>query len=219
MSKDDLRTLKGIPEHQYGDLPLADLAAFAISVIEGFKERITIENICVTLHRLFPEKFSLVGFPEHPDGMRVNRTLLQMQPKYRNYATGSPKRGYSLTNAGRAAAVSIEKYLASRSSSTSHVRLYKRTRHQDEAGRTSSDAEMIRQVRESELFRLYASEKMKDARGLEFFALLDAFAHTPKKELKNRLQERTVAAGNVHDNEVINFLKACKARFAALIGD
>jgi hypothetical protein len=41
-----------------------------------------------------------VGWPEYPDAFRTNRSLLQGQPKYRNWLTGSASKGFSLNERG-----------------------------------------------------------------------------------------------------------------------
>lgn len=62
---------------QYRDLPLTDLAAYAMMVLESKGTPRVIEHVTVALFELFPAKFAMVGYPQHPDGMRANRTLLQ----------------------------------------------------------------------------------------------------------------------------------------------
>ncbi len=219
MSKDEIRELSALETGQYEKLPLADLAAYAMLRIEQMSERLTIENLCVALHRLFPVRFSMVGFPEHPDGMRVNRTLMQMQPKYRNYTNGSAKRGYSLTAIGKAAADSVDRFFdQQRTGNGSKSQPYSRASAED-SKRTSSDPAIVAETKESELFRLFAGGKMEKARGLEFLSLLDAFAHTPKQELRRKLRELVQAAKNTDDDEAVEFLKACQSQFGMLLKD
>jgi hypothetical protein len=218
MSRDDLRSIQSVPKAAYSDLPLSDLAAYGMSLVLEMNERLTIENICVALHRLFAEKFALVGFPEHPDGMRVNRTLLQMQPRYRNYATGSAKKGFVLTTLGWAAASSVKRHIELAQAAPSGRTAYRRTPPKPrDTKRTLSDEDIIRGVRDSDLFRLYLSGDFESARGLEFLALLNAFAHTPKKEISRRLTDIEVAAKNVKDTDVSAFLNECRRKYASLL--
>lgn len=42
----------------------------------------------------------MVGWPEYPDAFRTNRSLLQGQPKYRNWLTGAASTGFSLNDRG-----------------------------------------------------------------------------------------------------------------------
>ena len=217
MSRDDLRSLQPVDEASYDTLPLDDLAAYGMTVIEDIDERLTIENICVVLHRLFPKKFAMVGFPEHPDGMRINRTLLHMQPKYRNYATGSPNKGYALTQSGRRTALGIANYIICREELGEEKPIYKRDTHIADRPRSLSDDKIVERIRRSDLFEKYADGKFVGARGLEFLAVLDAYAHTPSKELKKRFDELETAARNVGDQQVVQFLRECENKFHSLL--
>src|SRR5207253_3978145 len=83
---------------------LPHLTAYSISWLALWEIPTTYENISVLNARLFPAEFALSGFPEFPDAMRTNRTLLQMRPKYRGFATSDPRKGVFLTEKGRDAA-------------------------------------------------------------------------------------------------------------------
>src|SRR6266545_7704558 len=86
---------------------LPHLTAYSIHWLTQWEIPTTYENISVLNARLFRAEFALVGFPEFPDAMRTNRTLLQMRPKYRGFATSDPRRGVFLTQKGREAAAKI----------------------------------------------------------------------------------------------------------------
>src|ERR1700730_2552561 len=77
---------------------LPHLTAYSIHWLTEWEIPTTYENIGVLNARLFPAEFALVGFLEFPDVMRTNRTLLQMRPKYRGFATSDPRRGVFLTH-------------------------------------------------------------------------------------------------------------------------
>ena len=42
----------------------------------------------------------MMSFQEYPDAFRTNRSLLQGQPKYRNWLTGAASKGFSLNERG-----------------------------------------------------------------------------------------------------------------------
>ena len=83
---------------------LAHLTAYSISWLTTWEIPTTYENIIVVNGRLFPAQFALVGFPEFPNALRTNNSLLQMRPKYRGFATSDPRKGVFLTEKGREAA-------------------------------------------------------------------------------------------------------------------
>src|SRR5712671_4689523 len=84
----------------YAEIPLAILNAYSLYWLHKWELRRTIEAIAVLNWRLFPKRFSMVGFSQFPDAFRTNRSLLQGQPKYRNLLTGSAGQGFSLNARG-----------------------------------------------------------------------------------------------------------------------
>src|SRR5438046_2087385 len=75
------------------EFSLPHLTSYSISWLASWKLPTTYENISVLNAKLFPTEFALAGFPEFPDAMRTNRTLLQMKPKYRRFAASDPRKG------------------------------------------------------------------------------------------------------------------------------
>src|SRR2546426_9038495 len=92
--------LKPYPLDQYGNIDLNRLTVFTIYLLNKRDIPTTLENIGVANFRMFPRRFAMVGFPDYPDVTRVNRALLQLRPKYRNWAMGNAKLGWQLTVAG-----------------------------------------------------------------------------------------------------------------------
>lgn len=219
-NKNMIKDLKQIPKEKYQDLVLADLGAYTLALLEKMNQELTIENICVALSKMFPEKFSMVGYPEYPDGMRGNRTLMQMQPKYKNYATGSATKGYRLTQYGRNAAEGLENvFIDEKATSAAGTPSYKKRRPQKEAKRTITPADEIQRVRESEIFKLFQTGSLDKARGMDFLEIINAFTETPPLELRKRLSGIKDAAENVSDKEVLSFLSECKNKFGKMLRD
>src|SRR6266498_1127761 len=76
---------------------LAHLTTYSVHWLTFWEIPTTYENISVLNARFFPSEFALAGFPEFPDTTRTVRTLLQMRPKYRGFATSDPRKGVFLT--------------------------------------------------------------------------------------------------------------------------
>jgi hypothetical protein len=213
---DRIRKLSTFSEEKYSSLPLAQLAAYVLKRLKDLEEKPTIENVCVILYRLFPKRFSMVGYPEYPDGMRVNRTLLQLQPKYRNYATGSATKGYMLTPLGNRIAEGVASKLSNENAeaiSQAHSEIIA-----DPASkRTFTSDHVLAEVRKNEIFDLYRSNDLDSAMGVHFLAMLDAYAHTRKEELKRKFRDIKKSAKECQDDEILAFLKECEHRFAGLL--
>ncbi len=83
---------------------LVHLTAYAVHWLTVWEIPTIYENVTVLSARLFPADFSLPGFPQFPDSIRTTRSLMQMRPKYRGFATSDPRKGVFLTEKGREAA-------------------------------------------------------------------------------------------------------------------
>lgn len=86
---------------EYRPFSLVHLTAYSVHWLGNWGIATTYENISVLNGRLFPSDFTMNGFPELPDAFRTNRSLLQMRPKYRNFATSDPRKGVYLTEKGQ----------------------------------------------------------------------------------------------------------------------
>src|SRR6266567_8909650 len=96
----DLVKIASMDRSVYKNESLAALTVYSLFWLHEWQLRRTIEAISVLNWRLFPDKFAMVGWPEYPDAFRTNRSLLQGQPKYRNWLTGSASTGFSLNERG-----------------------------------------------------------------------------------------------------------------------
>ena len=65
-------------------ISLTLLTAYSLYWLEEWMLPTTIEAISILNFKLFPSKFAMVGFPNYPDALRTNRSLLQLGPKYGN---------------------------------------------------------------------------------------------------------------------------------------
>ena len=115
-----------------------------------------LEAIAILNWRLFPEKFSMVNFQEYPDAFRTNRSLLQMQPKYRNLLTGAATKGFSLNERGMDKAKELTQVMGVPTTSTGAAlgTLQKETTRVSpkSAPRSIEPAREMLRIRESKLF-------------------------------------------------------------------
>jgi len=218
--KQVLEALRPFAEASYKDLPLAHLAAHAIAVLQDASLPVTIENVTVALFRLFPVHFAMVGFPAYPDGNRVNRTVLQLQPKYRNYATGSAKRGYSLTPLGRQTAEAVGQILSGSQPESGAQRPgagNQAAKRGEGPPRTIHDEDTLAGVRDSLLFQAYLRGNLEECVGVDFLGILGVFSHTPKAVVRRELKHLEESAERQGDRAIQEFLRECRRRFAAYL--
>ena len=202
------------PEASYREIDLTGLAAFCILRLQDLHVPITFENLVVALFQLFPNKFSLVGFEKFPDAARVGRTLLQLGPKYRNWARGSVQKGFVLTDAGRSKAKIVANALAGASSSTPQ-----RIR-QPALPRTMDLSKDIKTIEDSTLYRKWQTTgAIHQANSIELYDLLGAYAYTPARVLRERMKLLETTAVQVGRSDVIEFLNTVQKEFAQQFRD
>ena len=208
--------LKPYPLDRYGNIDLNRLTVFTIYLLNQLDIPTTLENIGVANFRMFPRRFAMVGFPDYPDVTRVNRALLQLRPKYRNWAMGNAKLGWQLTVAGEEEAKALLRKLgdngvAGVGASAGDVEAEPSGRSK----RTVHAEETTDRVRASPLFAKYR-EGWKDVDPLEVYDVLEAYTHTPPDALRHRLKRMRNAATSAGDQEVVTFLDELGRRFALM---
>ncbi|MGH2507869.1 MAG: hypothetical protein ACRES9_03485 [Gammaproteobacteria bacterium] len=206
---DYLKRLRVYPGVCYEHIDLTGLAAFVISQLQEQRLSTTIENITVALFRLFPTKFALSGFPAYPDSARVGRSLMQLGPKYRNWARGSVQKGFVLTESGARKVDDVKKILegkktpapSKRSSATSRLR-------------TMDMAKEISPLENSPLFALWKNGNLSKGRTLDFLIMLGAYSYTPSRAIKARLKVLDTTAEQLGRKDIMEFLRAIRKQFS-----
>lgn len=199
------------PVEEYNDVALTALTAYSLYWLHQWQLPRTIEAIAILNWRLFPEKFAMVGYPEYPDAFRTNRSLLQMQPKYRNLLTGAASKGFSLNPRGMQIAQELTDQLGAPSTSEGHalgqmppaagrVKASKRAR-------SIEPEREIRRLRDSKLFEKWSSGVMTERDLIHVHALLNIFDHTPAPVRARAMKDLERSAQKLGDQEVERFLK------------
>jgi len=135
------------------------------------------ENIVVILHKLFPQKFSLISFPQYPDTIRVDNTL-RLDCKHSKFVTGNRVKGFRLTTIGRNIA----------EDAISDLKQGKRTTiKQKSSQRRGRATRAISGVQESEAFQKYSTKKFKEIKKFDVCEVLHGTLDTDEESLKMNL--------------------------------
>jgi hypothetical protein len=213
----DLAKVSAKSPELYKDVPLVFLTAYSLFWLHEWKIRRTIEAIAVLNWRLFPEKFAMVGFNEYPDAFRTNRSLLQMQPKYRNLLTGAAVKGFSLNERGMEKARALIKVFGAPTTESGAVlgdvkRIEVSARKPQQARSIEPEREVAR-VKSSRLFQKWRHGEMTDRDLIHLHALLAIFDHTPTAVRVRAMKDLEDAAQKTDDHEVQQFLSDIRKTF------
>jgi hypothetical protein len=163
------------------------------------------ENVSVAAFRLFPTKFSLRGF-DHPDSNRVNRALLQLGPKYRNWAVGSAGTGYNLTPLGETVLVETRQVVAGGSSE----RLPKR---RGSPGYTWDPVNELNELKATDAYQRFRDGGIGRLTLDDVWHALGAFRYTPKEAIHERFVALKSIAAGAGDSDALEFLDALRKRY------
>jgi len=203
--------------NSYADVPLALLTAFSLYWLHQWELRRTIEAIAVLNWRLFPTKFSMVGFAQFPDAFRTNRSLLQGQPKYRNLLTGSAGQGFSLNERGIEIARDLTATLGPPATVEGIILgetpPVEARVEREKRNRSIEPAHEMDRVRASKLFDKWKLGSMSDRDLIHVHAMLGIFDHTPVKQRRKLMRDLESNATDAHDDEVLKFLSDVRRSF------
>jgi hypothetical protein len=202
------------------EFSLPYLTAYSISWLAIWEIPTTYENLSVLNARLFPAEFALAGFPDLPDAMRTNRTLLQMRPKYRGLATSDPRKGVFLTDKGRQAAAKVLEAVGppTLEGKAVEANIVPDDRVATSWGeRTRKPGQVIGECKAKLLYRRYVEGRFEETDIVHFLGLISLYDHTPPSEVRKAFRQLRADAQTAGDNEFLVFLERVEERFSAYL--
>jgi hypothetical protein len=216
----DLLQLSPYPKEAYETYALANLTAYSVFLLQEWGLVTSLENVSVLNHRLFPTKFSMVGWPQFPDVNRTNRSILQMRPKYRNLASSVTDKGVFLNERGSGEAKAILLKLGAPKIGEKEAFRIQADFKAEPGGkrpRTVHPEDLIKRLKNSKLFQMYLASRWSEAEAIDVIGFLGVYDHTPSKEKKRRLREFETAATELNDTEASQFIQAVRNSFDAYL--
>lgn len=204
--------------NRYRKFSLAHLTAYSVYWLTQWEIPTTYEHVSILNGRLFPNDFGMQGFPSLPDGLRTNRSLLQMRPKYRGFATSDPRQGVHLTEKGLTEALQVIEEIGPPSFGGTIVETPAIEQDPRRPGkdreRSRNPVQIVQDVRSKILFRRYSENRLDDADVAHLLGLVGLYDHTLPTELRKAFSQIRTDAIEAGDNEVCKFLDAVATRFA-----
>ena len=184
-------------------MPLADIAMYAINLLHDNGINLDHEKMVIAIYNCFPKSFCLQGFEGFPDAARASRTILQLNPKYKEppvgWVEGTPTKGYSITDKGFIGAEKAEKELFGEvKGATVKKQINQRKRSKFDKERAN--------IRETVAFEKFMNGA-DTLSGPEFFVGIGRAPFESKSNIVNAIANLKEAAAQVNDDEIVNFLK------------
>ncbi len=99
--KDKIMNLNKLKEIEGINIDNDRLILYVINLLEEKNIEPTFDKIVVTAFKLFPIRFSLIGFEEYPDGKRIHDCLFHCTYKPKKWVSGNAQSGYKITEKGK----------------------------------------------------------------------------------------------------------------------
>ena len=202
----------------YQETSLAALTIYSLFWLHQWQLRRTIEAVSVLNWRLFPDKFGMVGWSEYPDAFRTNRSLLQGQPKYRNWLTGAASTGFSLNQRGVEIARELIASLGPPKTTTGKTATLPAVDVMPKSASTGRPRSVepereLQLARKSRLFEKWKSEVLSERDLIHVHSLLGIFDHTPAKVRSKKMRDLERSAEDTKDAEMTKFLTDVRQQF------
>jgi len=196
----------------YRDISLDELVTYCVFLLQEEKKEATFENIVAQCFELFPEKFSLIGYPHWPDSARVNKSWLRCRTDFR-YIKGSVKSGFTLTSKGLEVVERVQRRLK-RPVSEKFI-VSKKKAHE-----RSKEEKFINELENSEVFKRYVIDHEQiEISHFEFCDMLYCTLESSAKTLKENLDKLKGYAQRLNRSKTLNFLLFAEKKFSHLLKD
>ena len=192
----------------YDSIDLDRLVIYAIIELEKLGIELSLENIIVGAFKLFPKKFSLVGYPEFPDATRVEKSLWRCKGNKKQWIAGKTPHGYLITDRTRSIAIQTENQL-----SNSAVRTQKTP------SRMRRKESILKEVVSSPAYEKYMTGHGESISEADFCYLLQGTLDSSQGTLKGNLVSLKKFIEELEREDVLKFLNWLEKRFETFLSN
>jgi len=192
------KELKSYPSEKYSGIPLSELVTVGILKLNQSKLETNFENITVILHRLFPDRFSLTYFPEHPDTIRVDITI-RVHCKQLGAVKGNRPKGFVLTGKGQILAEKVLQNIETGSGKIKSQPNFSRNRF----------IKLVKGVTETSGYKKFISKKFKEIKKFDVCESLHCTMDADETHLRENLGLLTSHA--IHTEKIPNYKEISKS--------
>lgn len=193
----------------YEGVGLDLLTIYAVGEVSDRKIDLSYENIVVAAFRLFPKKFSLLGFPLYPDSERVHHVLrrhVYTNNHTKQWLRGKFGHGFELTDQGRQVIDEARRSLAGatpqRKKVMSHTRRFEK---------------ILRELTAAPAYRKYEEGRRDAISEAECCHVLQGTLDSHRPVLLENLRQLCTIANDLEQSDIASFLKWLDERFGSFL--
>lgn len=195
--------LKAIDSSNYESIDLDRLVIYAVAKLAEMNLELSLENIIVATFKLFPSKFSILGYPEFPDATRVEKCLWRCKGPKRGWIGGKTPHGYTITETGNQIANQAANHLLN-PIAQAH-KLLSQTRRRES---------IIAEVKSSQAYQKFIEGNQDKISEAEFCYVLQGTLDSLKETLRNNFESLKIIAEELQRADVSKFIKFLEKKFS-----
>jgi hypothetical protein len=196
-NKEFLKKCEPLIESHYDHIDSDRLILYVVNYLEENGMEPTFEKIVIAAYKLFPKRFSLLGFPEHPDAKTVYYPVMHCSYKKKGWLLGNMQSAFHLTSKGKEI---LKGVLAALSGEVQTLKTLS-------ALPSRKEKFFLDLLESSSAFQKYNVGKADDISEMEIRIMLRTRTDTPREILKQNLKKFFEYAKIADRRELIKFLE------------
>jgi hypothetical protein len=201
-------SIEEVDPSRYEGIDLDRLVVYAAARVSELGEELSLEDIIVATFKLFPKKFSLLGYPQFPDGTRVEKCLWRCKGIRRGWIGGKTAHGYTTTEKGVLISAQVKKMLEIGG-----------THNKKASSQTRRKETIIAELTASHAFRKFVENRGNSITESEFCNALQGTLDSLKEALLGNLTSLKTIASELGRNDVSDFLNYLDKSFSKFLNN
>ena len=202
-----MNKLKALNADSYENTDLDSLVVYTAVVLEQLGVELSLENIIVGAFKLFPKRFSLLGYPEFPDATRVEKSLWRCKGNEKKWIDGKTRHGYLLNDRSGIIAKQTKDQLAGP--------VLKKTRNVSKMRRKDS---LLKEITDSPAYCKYVNGEGESISQSDICYLLQGTLDSSRETLWENLISLKRLAEELQQGDILEFLNWLGQRFKDFLG-
>lgn len=197
--KKDEDLIRGFTEFKGEYLPIEKdrLVLFVIDYLHSKNIEVTFDKLTVAAFKLFPMKFSLIGFPEYPDAKTVDSCVTLHCIKTKGWVSGNAQTGYRITEKGKYFLDETKKMLEGKIKVTRKYGVTPRRK----------EVTFINLLKKTKAYEKYSQRKYEELLHSDILEALRVPALSSSEKVKKYIQRYMEYANRINDTSVVEFLQ------------
>jgi len=189
-----------IDENKYAQINKDRLVLYAVHLLEENKIEPTFEKVVAAAFKLFPKRFSLLGFPNYPDSRWIYYSLWHCVYQSKGWLSGNPTSGYHVTPKGKRIISQTLKALSGKIYAPKKVASKQKRK----------EIYFLNLLEKSSAFQKYLSGKTDEVTEMEIRIMLRTRKDTPRDVVALNFKKYVEYANVVDMPKIVEFLQYIK---------